>query len=32
LAPVPEPKSWALLLAGLAISGLAVKRRHATRC
>jgi len=27
LAPVPEPESWAMLLAGLAVTGFAVRRR-----
>ena len=30
-APVPEPESWAMLLAGLGIIGATVRRRRATR-
>mgnify|MGYP006183190499 CR=1 FL=1 len=28
LAPVPEPETWAMLLAGLGITGWAVRRRQ----
>jgi hypothetical protein len=30
-APVPEPESWALLMAGLGLIGYAARRRSAAR-